>query len=187
MNQKLYLPFEIEEALDENFSFPKQPLFGSVATMNDQHPRVRTMRIYAFNREGSLILLTDVRSNKWKEFATNPRVAISFLNDNKLFQVIVHGSVHLFTAESFEQANEYWNMMRTDVKKSYDLAHIPEVLYHESHHLSATNEAPTTFGIVQVVPSFWEVLDLDREYTDCFRYQFHLNGNVWQKLRVNVG
>jgi hypothetical protein len=60
------------ELFKEHFSFPDKPLFASVATLQNQHPHIRTMRIYEFNQEGCPILLTHTGSNKQKDFLNHP-------------------------------------------------------------------------------------------------------------------
>lgn len=94
----------------------------------------------------------------------------------------------LDTSESAsETANRYWNMVRSDVKKIYDPKHKIEEAYFESDDLVIPQETPNTFGIACVVPSFWEALHLDSEYTKSRRYQFNLKEGSWQKQRIHVG
>lgn len=188
MKPPSYLPTELAELFKEHFSFPDKPLFGSVATLQNQYPRIRTMRIYEFNQEGCPILLTHTGSNKWKDFLNQPQVSINIVSESKLQQIIVSGHLLLDTPKSaYDKAQRYWNMVRSDVKKIYDPAHRIEETYIESNELTVPQEAPNTFGIVSVIPNFWETLQLENEYVKSHRYQFHFKEDFWQKQRIHVG
>jgi hypothetical protein len=65
-------------------------------------------------------------------------------------------------------------LARADVKKIYDSAHKTEEIYFESNELTVPQEAPNTFGVVCIIPNFWETLQLENEYVKSHRYQFHL-------------
>lgn len=81
MKQSPYLPIELVELFKDHFAYPEKPLFGSVATIQNNSPRIRTMRIYEFNQDGCPILLTHTRSNKWKEFIKHPHVSINIVSE----------------------------------------------------------------------------------------------------------
>lgn len=188
MKSSSYLPRELVELFKDHFSFPDKPLFGSVATIQNLHPRIRMMRIYEFNPEGCPILLTHTGSNKWKEFINHPQISINIVSESKLLQIIVSGHLLLDTSESAcEKAKRYWNMVRQDVKKIYDPTHKTEEVYVEPKDLTIPQAAPNTFGMVCVVPNFWETLHLESEYAKSYRYQFHLKDGFWQKQRIHVG
>lgn len=188
MKHPPYLPIELAELFKDHFAYPEKPLFGSVATIQNHSPRIRTMRIYEFNQAGCPILLTHTESNKWKEFINHPQTSINIVSETKLLQIIVSGHIVLDTSESaYEIAKRYWNMVRSDVKKIYDPKHKIEKTYYESDDLTIPQEPPNTFGIACVIPSFWEALHLESEYTKSHRYQFHLKEGSWQKQRIHVG
>ncbi len=188
MDQESILPAEVGLALREEFSFPVKHLFGAVATVRDNHPSVRTMRIYEVTPQGWPVLVTHTGSNKWKEFVQHPHASINLVSENKLVQLIVFGALRLDTIGSgFDRVNPYWKMVRPDVKKIYDPAYTLRDVYSEVEGLTIPRDAPDTFGVVHVIPSFWEVLHLGSEYTRSHRYQFHLSNGKWQKQRVPVG
>jgi hypothetical protein len=146
------------------------------------------MRIYEFNQEGCPILLTHTKSNKWTEFLNHPEISINMVSESRLVQIIVSGHLVVDTLESNDQAaNQYWNRVRSDVKKIYDPRHRIEEVYFESDELIASEKTPDTFGVARLVPSFWETLHLDSEYTKSHRYQFFLKEGCWQKQRIHVG
>lgn len=181
------LPPELDVVLKEQFSFPEKHLYGSVATIGNNHPRIRTMRIYAINH-GCLILITHVESNKWKELVHHPYLSINMVSENKLTQLIAFGSVILDTPKSASNmAKQYWNMLREDVKKIYDPRHAMGKSFCEVNNLAIPQDVPDTFGIASLNPSFWEILHLDSEYTKSRRYQFQVKNGAWQKQRINVG
>jgi len=130
------------------------------------------MRIYEFNQEGCSIFLTHTGSNKWKAFLNHPQVSISIISESKLLQIIVSGHLLFDTSESAcEKAQRYWSMMRSDVKKIYDPVHKIGEVYFEPNDLAIPHNAPNTFGIVCVVPNFWETLELENEYVKSHRCQ----------------
>jgi hypothetical protein len=181
------LPAEIKIIFKEQFSFPERMLFGSVATLKAGEPNIRFMRIYDINHEGCLILLTHTDSHKWKEFKKAPSVSVALLSENKQAQIIVRGAVKLDNPHTTPNAaRKYWPLVRLDVKKIYDPSHLVEQPYSEQK-LQVPDQAPITFGIATLVPTFWEVLELTLDYTSSVRTQFRYEDGVWQKKRVNVG
>ena len=183
-----YLPEEVHSVLKEHFFFPEKNLFGSVATVQNTFPRIRTMRIYDIDKKGCPVLLTHVASNKWQEFIHNPCVAISMVSETKLVQILVQGKLQLDTPlSSQDKAKSYWVLVRPDVKKIYDPAHAVGVFFDTLNDLSIPNDPPETFGIACVIPEFWEILHLDPEYTHSSRCQLLLKQGAWKKQRIHVG
>lgn len=183
-----YLPAEIQTTLKQRFYFPEQPLFGTVATLKANAPQVRTMRVYDVDSHGSPILLTHTGSNKWEEWMRASSVAICMVSGDKLTQIVVRGEVILTTpAEVREQAQFYWDKVRSDVKKIYDPAYAVGELYRSVPLLKILERPSPTFGMVRILPSFWELLELDQEYVESKRYQFHVQGAAWECKRLNVG
>lgn len=179
---------EIAQVFQKHFLFPHKPLFGAVATVCGDQPRVRTMRVYDFDQDGSLILTTHTDSNKWKDFTSTPKVSVVFVTENHQVQVIVNGNLRLETATSADTAiKEYWDQVRTDVKKIYDPHYVVGGVYQKGAQLCVPPTPPSTFGVASVIPTFWEILHLDSEYTHSQRYQFSLCQGNWQKQRVQVG
>lgn len=118
MKSSSYLPRELVELFKDHFSFLDKPLFGSVATIQNLHPHSHDA-YYEFNPEGCPILLTYIRSNKWKEFINHPQTSINIVSESNLLQIIVSGHLLLDTSESAcGKAKRYWNMVRPDVKKN---------------------------------------------------------------------
>jgi pyridoxine/pyridoxamine 5'-phosphate oxidase len=182
------LPTELAEVFQKQFSFPQKPLFGAVATHQATQPGIRTMRIYDFDREGCPILTTHTGSKKWGEFVSHPHVSIVLVSENQLVQVIVSGKLRLDTIHTArELATHYWDRVRPDVKKVYDASYRTGDDYQEIGPLFAPVDVPTSFGIVSVMPSFWELLHLESDYPLSQRYQFHRQGEGWAKRRVNLG
>jgi len=183
-----YLPHELAKLFTKHFSFPENPLFGSVATIKNDFPRIRTMRIYEFDKKGCPILLTHTGSNKWKEFSQHRQVSVNIVSESKLLQVTVSGHLTLATTETdFEAAKHYWSMIRPDVKKIYDSRHKVGEAYSELSDLAISQEPPKTFGMAYIIPSFWETLHLEDEYAKSCRYQYRLNENTWERQRIQVG
>lgn len=180
-----YLPHEIDNILKTVFNFPNSFLFGTVASVEGSAPKLRTMRIYALDAAGCPILLTHTQSAKWKEFQNNTHICICFLNENKTFQILLRGKVILET--SSEHRQEYWNLVRSDVKKIYDSRYVLNAPYQPLGPLTILKEPPETFGIAKVMPSFWEVIEFKADYVESPRYQFSINQGDWEKQRIHVG
>lgn len=191
-NTTHYLPKEVSIVFEEYFGFPKQPLFGVVATICMDNgmtvPQVRTMRIYDFDQDGCPILLTHVLSHKWQELINHPYLSINMVSDNKLTQVIVCGKVQLDTPQTApERAKRYWSLIRPDVKKIYCQDYAIGQAYRETQNLTIPLDAPNSLGIARLSPNFWEILKLNPEYVESNRNQFHLNNGEWQGRRIHVG
>ena len=54
----------IKHLLHSWFDFPENKLFCQVSTVNDGRPHIRTMDLYDFTDDGSLIFLTKTDSRK---------------------------------------------------------------------------------------------------------------------------
>jgi pyridoxine/pyridoxamine 5'-phosphate oxidase len=183
---KRFLPLEVEKSL--NSLYKDGFLFGVVASSQGTAPNIRMMRIYAVNEEGCPILLTHMHSQKWKEFSKHPHVAVCMVSEDRLLQVLVRGSVELSTIQSApDQAKHYWSLVRADVKKIYDPAHLVGEPYAPFPALKSPIEVPESFGILCIRPTFWEILSVNTEYTESHRIRFELKEGMWQKHRIFVG
>ncbi len=181
-------PPDIIRLFEEKFHFPKNPLFGSVATAKKGGMNCRTMRIYDLDEKGRLILLSHTEANKWRELSANPEVAICIVSEDKLTQLIASGRAVLETKKQApEKAAHYWSWIREDVKNLYDPAYAPDQTYSEHFPLEAPQEVPESSGIITIQPDFWESLELVVPYTESRRFHYNLSPSGWTKSRINLG
>jgi|GEM_PF-2849901 len=178
----------VNSILSKDFNFPNQPIFGAVSSVLMYNglaiPHVRLMRIYDIDENGSPVLITHTGSHKWQEFASHPYISVVIVSDNKLRQLVVNGRLEL---SKREKAQEYWFSVRADVRKIYDPSYQIEGVYEACAHLKAPMDVPDTFGVVTLIPEFWEVLELSDDYLESNRVHFQWQAGKWDEQRVAVG
>lgn len=81
------------------FDFPKNKLFCQVSTVSNGQPHIRTMDLYDFTDDGSLVFLTSTYSKKWSDLEKQPYVTVCLLNLD-VCQITVEGSALLLTSEN---------------------------------------------------------------------------------------
>jgi len=182
------IPDKIKTSLYEDFGYPDHPLMGQFATIVDDAPDLRTMRMFEFNERGCPIFLSHIGSLKWSQLRKNPKIAICFLNRNMTVQIVLRGRVTLIAGESdCIQLQQYWDKVRVDIKKIYDEYDV-EGPFIERSNLAPPTDVPIQFGMIVVEPVHWEILKLaPMDYPNSQRIQYFYEGDQWNGQRVNVG
>lgn len=167
------LPELVQTALGKWFQFPQNEIYCQVATVMGVHPHVRTMMLYKITDDGKLIFLTGTDTQKWRDLKDDHHVAVCLFN-KEYGQIIGEGKAQLKTnIKQLEETAKYWHMLSPawrDVYRSDE----------------AESAIPDSFGVIVIVPSRWEVLQLNREkYLKSIRKEFVLDGGDWmmQELR----
>lgn len=179
-----FLPTRIREVFKERFQFPEKPLFASVATST---PSIRTMRLFDFDEKGRPLFFTHTGSKKWKEISKSPKISACIISEDKLLQLIFSGAALLENLNNpSDQHALLWKRVREDVKKIYDPNYSVGGNYKEPDNLKILKDPPSTFGVLRIIPSFWEILELKEEYLDSLRTVFTKEGDVWKSQRMNL-
>lgn len=165
------LPFLVAESFKSGFGYPQTELYGMVATSFNEHPHIRTMKLYEITSEGHLVFLTRTDTQKWHNLQHCPYAAVCFLNLSYC-QILVEGSVELLSQENdVDMIRQYWQRLPPGIQEIY--------LYDIGNHQSKL-EIPENFGAIFIIPSLWEVMEFNKEeYIKSTRKQFQLVKGSW--------
>ncbi len=163
------LPAQIQEKLTSWFSFPEEELYIQVATSDNNHPHLRTMKLYDITSKGQLVLLSRTETRKWRDLQHNPHFSACFLNLSS-GQLVAEGTVELKTYHSDPVcAIKYWEKMPEEWQSNY-LRASP----------GTTHAIPPSFGIILAQPRSWELLEPNEEdYFKSTRLLFRLIDHSW--------
>ena len=167
----------IKHLLHSWFDFPKNKLFCQIATVNDGHPHIRTMDLYDFTDDGSLIFLTKTDSRKWNDLKKQPHIAACLLNLD-IGQITLEGSVLLQTAENnLAMTTHYWENYLPEYWQDFYLSH--------SSQDGCSSKIPSSFGVVKIIPHAWEILEINTEdFLKGSRKRFTLKESTWEMLEL---
>lgn len=163
----------IKQLLNKWFDFPNSKLFCQVSTVANGYPRIRTMDLYDFTEDGSLIFLTKTDSRKWRDLEQQPNIAVCLLN-LELGQITVEGNALLQTSENnLSLTKLYWDNYLPKYWKDFYLS-------CSSKHAESGAQIPSTFGVIKIIPNAWEILEINTEdFLIGSRQRFTLNDNSW--------
>jgi general stress protein 26 len=162
----------IKALLQSWFSFPEKKIFCQVSTINNGSPHIRTMDLYDFTDDGTLIFLTNTNSNKWYHLKQVPNIAVCLLH-LECGQIIVEGLASLHTSVNNQPlATRYWNYLDEYWQGFY--------LSYASGDPSSQKEIPLSFGVIEICPHSWEILEINTEdFLKGSRKKFQLQENTW--------
>lgn len=164
------IPLIIHEKLRNWFGFPQQETHVQVATSFENHPHVRTMKLYEITEDGSCIILSHNNTQKWRDLQVSPYIALLFVNYD-FGQLTVEGVAQLKTKENSE-IKPYWECMPEPIQRIYTS--------------SPNKEIPDSFGVISVQPLSWEMLEINTvDYNKSIRKKFFRDNGSWktQELR----
>lgn len=161
----------ISKHLKNWFDFPKNPLFCQVSTVQQGQPCIRTMALYDFTAKGSLIFITATNSPKWTHLSNNPNIALCMLHP-EYGQITVEGSTLLHTRDTnLSLVSLYWENYLDEYWRNFYSMGTPE---------NATHEIPASLGIVQVIPSTWQILEINKDdFLKGERSLYTMQKEVW--------
>lgn len=168
----------IKQLLHSWFDFPKVKLFCQVSTVSNGQPHIRTMDLYDFTDDGSLIFLTRTNSRKWNDLEKQPYIAVCLLN-LEAGQITVQGSALLQTsANNLAMTTLYWENYLPKYWQDFYLS-------HSSQSIHTLKEIPSSFGIVKIIPHAWEILEINTEdFLKGSRKRFALKDNTWEMIEL---
>lgn len=165
------LPSLVSESFKSGFGYPQTELYGMVATTYNEHPHIRTMKLYEITSEGHLVFLTRTDTQKWHNLQHCPDAAVCFLNLNNC-QILVEGSVELLSQENdINKIRQYWQKLPPGIQ---------EIYLYDIDDNQPKLEIPDNFGVIFIIPSLWEVMKFNKEeYIKSIRKQFKLVKGSW--------
>lgn len=162
-------------------------IIAQVATLAGFNPDIRSMGLFDIDSEGRLIFLTNRGSHKWNQLSHNSASSVLLLNLKQDAQIIVRGHVDLLTLASHsELLEQYW--LRTPQGAQHTYAHQnPEGEYISLNISTINTTPPDNFGMLQVKPTRWEILDVNvNNYPESRRICYEREGKYWKGSRINA-
>jgi len=172
------IPSRIKTYLYTILQFPLQKVSAQVATQSEEGPHLRTMKLVDINAAGELVFLTNLTTQKWKDLTLNQKMVVLIFDHAASVQILCKGSVLLDTVISqSEKVNHYWRNVRLSVKK---------VFYTNPALINSTN-APSNFGVITLVPAYWEILEVNSEdYASSLKLGYVPEKNGWTENEYQV-
>jgi len=136
------------------------------------------MDLYDFTDEGALIFLTNTNSNKWYHLKQISSIAVCLLNLER-GQIIVEGSAFLHTSGNNQPlATKYWNNYLDEYWRDFYLS-------CASGAPSSQEKIPLSFGIIEIRPHSWEILEINTEdFLSGSRKKYQLQENAWVMIEL---
>lgn len=172
----------IKNLLQSWFSFqswsihPQNIIFCQVSTISNDTPHLRTMGLYDITDDGCLVFVTETSTRKWHDLQGCKNIAIAILHAEH-GQIIVEGEAMLTTSKnSYKTASFYWYEYLEQYWRDFYLSRSP----------NATDEIPSSFGVIVVKPYLWEILEINKhDYLLSSRKQFRLIDQNWTEHNVD--
>lgn len=159
------------------FNLQDTSIYAQIATHTPDELSIRTMRLFEYNNDSSLIFLTNTQSRKWQNLKADNNIAALFLDLSNNLQICVSGIAKLYSGkEEPLLALKYWAKIPRPARKTFF-----DALYAD------WEDAPDNFGIIMMIPHLWEVLEInikDYKSSKCLRYALKNNAWVEEILKV---
>lgn len=178
------IPESIAQLLAKEFGSPP---IAQVATVGDEGPMLRSMGMFSLLEGAFPLFLTHCATHKWDQLTARPQTALCFVNTDKNKQVLARGKARLHTLESNPALLErFWPKVPSTVLSVYAQEGVEEA-YQESDLTPALEKIPSNFGVIQIIPHFWEELIFNAEdYVKSTRIQHTLSSKGWLSSRRQV-
>lgn len=164
----LPIPSVINEKLRSWFGFPEKETHVQIATCFENHPHIRTMKLYEITQDGSCIVLSHNKTVKCRDLQVSPYIAILFINYD-FGQLIVEGFAQLKNKNN--EIKRYWDCMPESIQKIY--SPLPD------------REIPESFGVISVQPVSWEMLEINKiDYIKSIRRKFFRENGSWKSKEL---
>ncbi|MBN9288194.1 MAG: pyridoxamine 5'-phosphate oxidase family protein [Gammaproteobacteria bacterium] len=172
------IPSRIKTYLYTILQFPLQKISAQVATQSKDGPHLRTMKLVDINVNGELVFLTNLITQKWKDLSLNQKMVVLIFDQAASVQILCKGKVFLDTVVSqSEKVNHYWGNVRLSVKK----------VFYENPALIDSTNAPSNFGVITLIPAYWEILEVNsKDYASSLKLGYVLGKNGWTENEYQV-
>ncbi|HHT0592928.1 TPA: pyridoxamine 5'-phosphate oxidase family protein [Legionella anisa] len=156
------------------FSFPKDKVYAQITTVMHQKPHIRTMDLYHFTPDGSLIFLTDTHSPKWTHLNHCSNVGICLANLEH-GQIIVEGRAILHTGQSnLPLASLYWQNYLDEYWRNYYVT-----------NSNTCDGISLSFGVIQIIPTLWQILEINKnDFLKGSRTEYKFKNSTWIKNQL---
>ncbi len=115
---------ELKNELINGYSKRKHPFrYFSLATVHDDTPRLRTVVLRKMLSDFTLLVYTDLRSQKVADIQQNNAVSGLFYHPKKLLQLKIEGKAVVISDKT--TLKPYWNSIGENAKKDYTTQQAP--------------------------------------------------------------
>lgn len=133
--------------------------YPSLASIEDSTPTQRTVVLRDTTDDFELVMFTDERSDKIKQFEANPHASLLFYNHKKLLQVKVEGKIKMI--RSGKEYENYWSRVQGKSQKDFITKNPPGTPIDNPDHVEY-KEDKHHFCLLKLVPERMEYLELKR-------------------------
>ncbi len=148
--------------------------YFTLATIQNDQPRQRTVVLRKTSADLSLIFYTDKRTQKVEDLLNNASCSALFYHPKKLLQIRITGTAQLITDQ--EQIATYWHTVQEASKKDYTTNIAPGTPIKSPD--TVTYDADDNhFCPVRIIPNSMEYLQLKRP--NHLRILFSKNDDEW--------
>ena len=166
------IPKEINDYFEKSFNDKESAIYCQIANQSDLKPHIRTMRLYAITETGHLEFLSRTDTQKWLDWEKQPHAAVCFLNLN-FGQILAEGTISLKTKITHpNDIKKYWADLPKEIKLIYTG--------------KEENEPPSCFGVVSMIPTCWELLELFEKYIESSRTLYRLVNGCWKGEKIKI-
>ena len=133
--------------------------YPSLASVEEGMPVQRTVVLRDTTDDFELIMYTDERSDKIRQFENNPNSSLLFYNHKKLLQVKIEGKMKMI--RSGKEYEEYWSKVQGNSQKDFITKKPPGTLIENPDKIDY-KEDEHHFCLLKLVPERMEFLQLKR-------------------------
>lgn len=164
------MPQAIKEYFSRASNLQDIPMYAQIATHAPDELSIRTMRLFEYENDGSLVFLTNTQSRKWQNLKIDNKIAALFLDLPHNVQICASGIAKLYSGKEEPLLGlKYWAKIPRDARKTYF-----DMLYAD------LETAPDNFGIIILTPHLWEILEINsQDYKMSKRIRYVLKENIW--------
>lgn len=148
--------------------------YFTLGTINADKPRQRTVVLRKVLPDMSLLIYTDLRSQKVADITSNSAVSALFYHPKQLLQLHIDGQAELITDAT--ELQNYWNNIPECSRKDYITTKPPGTDISNPDHVTYDPET-NYFTAIKIIPDTIEYLQLKRP--NHLRVKFTRSHNNW--------
>ncbi len=133
--------------------------YFTLGTISDEQSRQRTVVLRKLLPDMSLLIYTDLRSQKVADITQNPAVCALFYHPKQLLQLRIDGKAELITDTT--ELQNYWNNIPENSRKDYITVNAPGTNITNPDHVDYDPET-NYFTAIKIIPDTIEYLQLKR-------------------------
>lgn len=133
--------------------------YFTLATIYNNTVRLRTVVLRKVLTDFTILIYTDLRSQKVIDIQQNNSISALFYHPKKLLQIKIEGNAEIISEEI--ALKPYWNNVGENAKKDYTTTNAPGTVIKNPDNVSYLEEK-TNFCVIKIKPTNIEYLRLKR-------------------------